>query len=49
MKAVEFEAAVPRMAKSQSPRRKMNKELPAVSNAGCRCIQIEEPTFHFML
>jgi 5-methyltetrahydropteroyltriglutamate--homocysteine methyltransferase len=26
----------------------MNKELLALRNAGCRCIQIEEPTFHFM-
>ena len=26
----------------------MNKELLALRDAGCRCIQIEEPTFHFM-
>jgi 5-methyltetrahydropteroyltriglutamate--homocysteine methyltransferase len=26
----------------------MNKELLALRHAGCRCIQIEEPTFHFM-
>src|SRR5262249_28890261 len=26
----------------------MNKELLALREAGCRCIQIEEPTFHFM-
>ena len=26
----------------------MNKELLALRAAGCRCIQIEEPTFHFM-
>jgi 5-methyltetrahydropteroyltriglutamate--homocysteine methyltransferase len=26
----------------------MNKELLALRNAGCRCIQVEEPTFHFM-
>jgi len=26
----------------------MNKELLALRDAGCRCIQIEEPTLHFM-
>jgi 5-methyltetrahydropteroyltriglutamate--homocysteine methyltransferase len=26
----------------------MNKELLALRDAGCRCIQVEEPTFHFM-
>jgi 5-methyltetrahydropteroyltriglutamate--homocysteine methyltransferase len=26
----------------------MNQELLALRAAGCRCIQIEEPTFHFM-
>lgn len=26
----------------------MNKELHALRDAGCRCIQIEEPTLHFM-
>ena len=26
----------------------MNTELLALRDAGCRCIQIEEPTFHFM-
>jgi 5-methyltetrahydropteroyltriglutamate--homocysteine methyltransferase len=26
----------------------MNKELLALRDAGCRCIQTEEPTFHFM-
>jgi 5-methyltetrahydropteroyltriglutamate--homocysteine methyltransferase len=26
----------------------MNKELLALRGAGCRCIQTEEPTFHFM-
>src|SRR5674476_1370133 len=26
----------------------MNQELVALRAAGCRCIQIEEPTFHFM-
>ncbi|GMU24250.1 MAG: hypothetical protein AMXMBFR13_43250 [Phycisphaerae bacterium] len=26
----------------------MNKELLALRDAGCKCIQIEEPTFHFM-
>jgi 5-methyltetrahydropteroyltriglutamate--homocysteine methyltransferase len=26
----------------------MNRELLALRDAGCRCIQIEEPTFHFM-
>ena len=26
----------------------MNKELLLLREAGCRCIQIEEPTFHFM-
>jgi len=26
----------------------MNQELLALRDAGCRCIQIEEPTFHFM-
>lgn len=26
----------------------MNKELLTLRDAGCRCIQIEEPTFHFM-
>jgi len=26
----------------------MNEELLALRDAGCRCIQIEEPTFHFM-
>ena len=26
----------------------MNKELLALRAAGCRCMQIEEPTFHFM-
>ncbi|MFZ5832057.1 MAG: cobalamin-independent methionine synthase II family protein [Planctomycetota bacterium] len=26
----------------------MNTELKALRNAGCRCIQIEEPCFHFM-
>ncbi len=26
----------------------MNKELLAVRDAGCKCIQIEEPCFHFM-
>jgi 5-methyltetrahydropteroyltriglutamate--homocysteine methyltransferase len=26
----------------------MNKELLSLRQAGCRCIQIEEPTFHFM-
>src|ERR1039457_5654149 len=26
----------------------MNKELLSLRAAGCRCIQIEEPTFHFM-
>ena len=25
----------------------MNKELLALRDAGCRCIQIEEPTLHF--
>jgi len=26
----------------------MNKELLALREAGCRCIQVEEPTLHFM-
>jgi 5-methyltetrahydropteroyltriglutamate--homocysteine methyltransferase len=26
----------------------MNKELLALRGPGCRCVQIEEPTFHFM-
>jgi 5-methyltetrahydropteroyltriglutamate--homocysteine methyltransferase len=26
----------------------MNKELLALRDAGCKCIQIEEPTFHFL-
>jgi len=26
----------------------MNKELLALRDAGCRCIQVEEPTLHFM-
>src|SRR6185437_15501421 len=26
----------------------MNQELLALRDAGCRCIQIEEPTLHFM-
>ena len=26
----------------------MNTELLALRDAGCRCIQIEEPTLHFM-
>src|SRR5438552_762897 len=26
----------------------MNKELLLLRDAGCRCIQVEEPTFHFM-
>ena len=26
----------------------MNKELLALEKAGCECIQIEEPCFHFM-
>lgn len=26
----------------------MNKELLALKEAGCKCIQVEEPTFHFM-
>ena len=26
----------------------MNKELLALRDAGCKCIQIEEPCFHFM-
>jgi 5-methyltetrahydropteroyltriglutamate--homocysteine methyltransferase len=26
----------------------MNKELLSLKNAGCKCIQIEEPCFHFM-
>ena len=25
----------------------MNKELLALRDAGCKCIQIEEPTLHF--